>query len=99
MHVQRGFHKIDENSHPKNVYHYKKTKDDSNFEGINNDIARFEELNEHFSLNVFEVDNETGDVVRSRKPKSKDAKCHIDLRGIDGDDTSQHACKKDCSRL
>ena len=66
---------------------------------FNDDIARFEELNEHVSLNVFEVDNETVDVVRSRKPKSKDAKCHIDLRGIDGDDTSQHACKKDCSRL
>ena len=63
--VQHGFLKIDENSHPTNVCHYKKTKDVLNFEGIkcqanNNHIARFEELNEHVSLNVFKVDDETG---------------------------------------
>ena len=74
--VQRGFLKIDENSHPTNVCHYKKTKDVLNFEGIkrqanNNHIARFEELNEHVSLNVFKVDDETGGGGGSDKWKTK----------------------------
>ena len=38
------------------------------------------------SVNVFEIDHQTRDVVISRKLKNKDAKCHIDLSWIDEDD-------------
>ena len=102
--VQRGFLKIDENSHPTNVCHYKKTKDDLNFEGIkcqanNNHIARFEELNEHVSLNVFKVDDETGDVVRSRKLKSKMLNVMLTCKGLVRMTLVNMYVKKDCSRL
>ena len=78
-----GFLKIDENSHPTNVCHYKKTKDVLNFEGINrqannnHEVARFEELNEHrFSECCCKVDDETGGggVVISGKLKTKTLK-------------------------
>ena len=50
-----------------------------------NDIDKFEEINVLVSVNVFETDDETADVI-SRKLKNKDAKCHIDLLRIDDDD-------------
>ena len=50
-----------------------------------NDIDKFEEINVLVSVNVFETDDETGDVI-SRKLKNKDAKCHIDLLRIDDND-------------
>ena len=53
--VQRGFLKIDENSHPTNVCHYKKTKDVLNFEAINfpannHEVDKFEEINDIVSV-------------------------------------------------
>lgn len=51
-------------SHPENVYHYKMSEDDLHF-GVNcpankSDIDKFEEINDNVSVNVFEVDDETG---------------------------------------
>ena len=49
------------------------------------------------SDNIFEIDDQTRDVVVSRKLKNKDAKCHIDLLRIDEDDIE--AFSKDFSSL
>ena len=102
--IQCGYHKIYEKSHPENFYHYKKIEDCLNFDDIsfpanNNDIDKFEELNQNVSVNVFEVDDEQEQIVIGRKLKNKDAKCHIDLLRIDEDDISHYVYVKDCSRL
>ena len=75
-----------------------------NFDGVtfpasNNDIDKFEELNQNVSVNVFEVDDEQEQIVIGRKLKNKDAQCHIDLLRIDEDDISHYVYVKDCSRL
>ena len=102
--IQCGYHKIYEKSHPENFYHYKKIEDGLGFDGItfpanNNDIDKFEELNQNVSVNAFEVDDEQEQIVIGRKLKNKDAKCHIDLLRIDEDDISHYVYVKDCSRL
>ena len=75
-----------------------------NFEGVNfpannNDIDRFEENNKDVSINVFEIDDETNDVVISRKLNNKDATFHIDLLRVDEDDISHYVYIKHMSRL
>ena len=100
--IQCGFQKIYEKSHSEIFYHYKKVEDGLHFDGINFpanniDIDKFEELNHHVSVNVFEVDDEQEQIVISRKLKNKDAKCHIDLLRIDEDDSSHYVSIKDCS--
>ena len=77
--VQRGSLKIDENSHPTNVCHYKKTKDVLNFEAINfpannHEVDIFEEINDSDCFNVVEVGDETGEVVLSGKLKTQTLK-------------------------
>ena len=102
--VECGFYKIYEKSHPENFYHYKKLNSELNFEGVNfpannNDIDRFEENNKDVSINVFEIDDETNDVVISRKLNNKDATFHIDLSRVDEDDISHYVYIKHMSRL
>ena len=86
-----------------NFYHYKKIEDSLQFDGIKfpaiNDTDKFEEPNQNASVNMFEVDDENEQTVRSRKLKNEDAKCHVDLLRIDEDDISHYVYVKDCSRL
>ena len=56
-----------------NFYHYKNIEDDLHFDGVkfpaNNGTAKsyFEELNQNVSVNMFEVDDENGQTIISRK--------------------------------
>ena len=43
---------------------------------------------------MFEVDNEQEQIVISRKLKNKDAKYHVELLRIDGDDISHYVFAK-----
>ena len=91
-------------SHSYFFYHYKKIEDCLNSGGVtfpanNHDIDKFEELNHHVSVNVFEVDDEQEQILIGRKLKNKDAKCHIDLFRMNEDEISHYVYVKDCSGL
>ena len=68
------FKKIYEKSHSEKFYHYKKIEDGLDFDGKNfpannDDINKFEKLNQNVSANMFEVDEEQEQRVISRKLK------------------------------
>ena len=72
--IQCGFQKIYEKSHSEKFYHYKKIEDGLDFDGKNfpannDDINKFEKLNQNVSANMFEVDEEQEQRVISRKLK------------------------------
>ena len=94
--VQCAYNKIYEKKHPEYFYHYKKVECDLYFNGINfpannNDINKFEENNPNVSINVFEVDDETEQIIINRRLKNRDAKCHIDLLRVDEGDGIEDA--------
>ena len=76
-------------------------EDDFHFDGIkfpaDNDTDKFEELNQNVSVNMFEVDDENGQTIISRKLKNN-AECHIDALRIDEDDNSHYVYIKCCKQ-
>ena len=73
--IQCGSHKRYWKTHPENFCHYKNIEYNLHFDGIkfpaNNDTDKFEELNQNVSVNMFEVDDENGQTVISRKLKKR----------------------------
>ena len=62
-------------------------------------LTKFEEFNQNVSVNMLEVDDAIEQTVISRRLKTKDAKCRLDLLRIDADDNSHYVYIKCCSRL
>ena len=105
--VQCSAFKIYEKDNPERMRHYNKLKDNIiNWECMNypcsrTDIDRFEELKSGLiSVNLFKQFNEEEQVKPDRTTKIKNAKYHVNLLIIEGDDNKYHyVLIKDLSRL
>ena len=105
--VQCSAFKIYEKDNPERMRHYNKLKDNSiNLECMDypcsrKDIDRFEELNSGLvSINVYKQFNEEEQVKPARTTQVKNAKYHVNLLIVEGDDNKyRYVLIKDLSRL
>ena len=106
--VQSKFYDIYKKDHPDRMYHYNRLRDNDNlinWEGINfpasnDDIDKFEEINQNsISVNVYKINPDVDKIIVHRITKVIRPSCHINLLLIEQDSLNHYTLIKDYNRL
>ena len=98
------FHDIYKKDHPERLYHYNKYLQNDNFikwDGVefpacNDDIDKFEEVNDNTkSVNVYTIDRDVDKIRVDKVTKITNPVCHINLLRLDEDNNNHYVLIKE----